>query len=304
MKTRRILELSIAVAILAIAASTAHAQGRFDEVEIEATALGDGVHMLTGAGGNLGLSAGPDGVFLIDDQFAPLTERILAAVARIDGGPVRFIVNTHWHGDHTGGNEKMGAAGALLIAHDNVRVRMSSEQFTALWDRHTPPSPAGALPVVTFDNNLTFHINDDEIRVFHVPHAHTDGDSMIYFREADVLHAGDVFFNGDYPYIDVDAGGSIDGMISAVEIALGLTGPKSRIIPGHGPLAGREELVSYLEMLETLRSRIEPYVRAGRSVEETRAEKPTADLDEKWGGGFIDPDNIVRIVHDSLSSRE
>ncbi len=300
---RRSKIVFVAAAALFIAPPAALAQN-FDDVEISATAVAGSVHMLSGAGGNLGVSAGADGVFLIDDQYAPLTEKIRAAVSKIQAGPIRFVVNTHWHFDHTGGNENMGKAGALLVAHDNVRKRMSVEQFMKAFDKLVPASPAGALPVVTFGDDITFHLNGDEIHVFHVPQAHTDGDAMIHFRKADVLHLGDIFFSGTYPFIDVSSGGSIDGIIAAVDRALKLGGPQTKLIPGHGPLSSRADLAAYRDMLETARSSIRPLVRAGKSLAEVQAAKPTAGLDARWGGGFIKPETFVAILYESLSTRD
>ena len=257
--------------------------------------------MLKGRGGNIGVSAGDDGVLLIDDQYAPLTAKIRAAVGQISDKPIRFVLNTHWHGDHTGGNENLGQAGALVVAHENVRARMSIEQFMDFFDRAVPASPGGALPVVTFTDTVTFHLNGEEIRAFHVSSAHTDGDSMIHFPRANVLHAGDVYFNGVYPFIDVGSGGSVDGLIAAVERALALANDETKIIPGHGPLSGRKELVAYRDMLSAIRDGIAPMVAAGRSVEEIRAAEPTASFDERWGGGWISPDDFVSFVYDSLS---
>jgi glyoxylase-like metal-dependent hydrolase (beta-lactamase superfamily II) len=258
------------------------------EVVIEAHRVAPGVYMLTGQGGNMGLSVGADGAFLIDDQFAPLTERILATVADLTPEPVRFVVNTHWHGDHTGGNENLGDAGAIVFAHENVRKRMSTEQFMAAFNRTVPAAPEGALPVVTFTESITFHWNDDELHVVHVEPAHTDGDSIIHFRQANVIHMGDTFFAGMYPFIDVGRDGSIAGMVKAADRGLELADERTKIIPGHGRLSDAAGLAAYRDM-------------QGRSRDEVIAAKPTRDLDAKWGGGFMKPDVWVGIVYDAMT---
>jgi glyoxylase-like metal-dependent hydrolase (beta-lactamase superfamily II) len=274
------------------------------EVVIEAHRVAPGVYMLTGQGGNMGLSVGADGAFLIDDQFAPLTERILATVAELTPEPVRFVVNTHWHGDHTGGNENLGKAGAIVVAHENVRKRMSTDQFMAAFNRRVPAAPEGALPVITFTESITFHWNDDELQVVHVEPAHTDGDSIIHFREANVIHMGDTFFAGMYPFIDVGRDGSIAGVIKAAERGLELADDRTMIIPGHGRLSDVPGLEAYRDMLRTVHSRMRKLLDEGRSRDEVIAAKPTRDLDPEWGGGFMKPDVWVGIVYDSMTRKQ
>ena len=256
--------------------------------------------MLSGQGGNIGVCVGDDGVFAIDDQFAPLTPRILEEIKKLSEKPVRFVINTHWHGDHTGGNENFGEAGAIIVAHANVRKRMSEKQFMEAFNRTVEPSPKGALPVVSFEQSITFHWNDETIEVVHVQPAHTDGDSFVHFRSANVLHAGDVFFNGMYPFIDTGTGGNLEGMIRAVERILARCDGETRIIPGHGSLASRADLERYHRMLTTVRDRVEPMLRAGRSRDEVIAAKPSADLDADWGGGFMKPDVWIGLVYDGF----
>ncbi|MDQ3229953.1 MAG: MBL fold metallo-hydrolase, partial [Pseudomonadota bacterium] len=236
---------TIRLAALAIAAIPllASAQQDFSKVEIKTTALRDGTHMLTGAGGNIVASAGSDGVFIIDDQFAPLSDKIRAAVGKLSDKPLRFVVNTHWHGDHTGGNENLGKAGAVIVAHDNVRKRMSVEQL--LLGNKIPASPGAALPVVTFASDLNLHLNGDSVHVQHVAHAHTDGDALVKFERANVLHMGDVYFNGLYPFIDASSGGSIGGLLAAIDSGLALSDDNTIVVPGHGPVSNRSELAAY-----------------------------------------------------------
>src|SRR6266571_5451951 len=240
----------------------------FSKVQVSTLKVTDGVYMLAGAGGNIGVSAGEDGVFLIDDEYAPLTDKIKAAIAAISDKPIRFLLNTHWHGDHTGGNENLGQGGVLIVAHENVRKRMSVEQFIETFKMKVPASPKAALPLVTFTDAVTFHLNGDEIHSFHVPPAHTDGDSIIHFRKSNVVHMGDCFFNGLYPFIDVSSGGSIDGMIGAADRVLGMTDAATKIMPGHGPLADRAALADFRDMLETVRARVQPMVAAGKTLEQ------------------------------------
>jgi glyoxylase-like metal-dependent hydrolase (beta-lactamase superfamily II) len=276
----------------------------FDEVQIVSTDLGHGIWMLEGAGGNMALCVGAEGAFLVDDQYAPLTERILAAIARITDQPVRFVLNTHWHGDHTGGNENLGEAGSLIVAHDNVRRRLATEQFSEIFDRTTPPSPPAALPVVTFNDSITFHLDGRTIEAFHVPPAHTDGDAVVHFVEADVLHMGDVFWNGEYPFIDYESGGRIEGIIAAVERVLPRVGPKTRVLAGHGPVGGRAELEAYLSMLQGVRAALAPLVEAGQGVEEIVALRPTAAWDGAWGGGWLKPADFVGIVAAGMGAKK
>jgi glyoxylase-like metal-dependent hydrolase (beta-lactamase superfamily II) len=290
-----VLALAIAVAVPAAAQ-----QQDFSKVEIKAEKVAEGLYMLTGAGGNIGLSVGKSGSLVIDDQFAPLTEKILAAIKAITPDPVRFVVNTHWHFDHVGGNENLGKAGAFIVAHENVRARMSSEQFSATFQQKTPPSPEAALPVVTFADAVTFHWNGEEIRVYHVPPAHTDGDAIVHFVKADVVHMGDTFFNGSYPFIDVSSGGRVDGVIAAADRVLAGTTDKTRFIPGHGPLGTKADLKSYRDTLQTLRDRIAKLKAEGKARDAVIAAKPTADYDAKWGQGFMKPDVFTGLVFDSL----
>jgi glyoxylase-like metal-dependent hydrolase (beta-lactamase superfamily II) len=295
---RRLALLTLTVFAMAPATTLAQIA---QEVVIEATRVAGNVSMITGRGGNIGLCVGADGAFLIDDQYAPLTERILATVAELTPEPVRFVVNTHWHGDHTGGNENLGEAGAIIVAHENVRKRLSTEQFMAAFDRTVPAAPEGALPVITFNDSVTFHWNDEQLHVIHVKPAHTDGDAIIHFRRANVIHMGDVYFNGMYPFIDVSAGGRLAGMIKAADSALELADNRTKIIPGHGELSGVAELRAYRTMLRTVHDRVQELIADGKSRDEVVAARPTRDLDADWGRGFMKPDQWVGIVYDSMA---
>ena len=290
------------VMLLALACShTAIAEEPFKDVEINTIQAGDGVYMLTGKGGNLGLSVGDDGVFLIDDQFAPLTGKIQAAIARLSDKPVRFVLNTHWHPDHTGGNENLGASGATLIAHDNVRTRLSVDNFIEMFQMDAPAMPKTGLPVITFNEAITFHINNDDIRAWHVEHAHTDGDAIVHFRQANVIHTGDIYFAGMYPFIDSGSGGSTEGCIRAIDQVLEITNDKTVIIPGHGPISNRQELTAYRDMLKTISKRIKTRLRKGASLEQIQAEEVTADFDAAYGAGFIKNEQFVKMLYQDLS---
>ena len=294
--------LPVSVVLVLAAAAPAAAQVNYDTVQIRTVKVAEGVYMLMGAGGNIGVSVGSDGVILIDDQFAPLSDKIKAAVAAL-GGPTRFLLNTHWHFDHTGGNENFAKSGVVIVAHENVRRRMSVEQFISALNRREPPSPAAALPVVTFTDAITFYLNGDSINVFHVAPAHTDGDAVIWFRKANVMHMGDTFFNGRYPLIDLSSGGSVDGMVAAADRVLALVDANTRIIPGHGPLGDRPALQTYRAMLATVRDRIRQAVAADQTLEQVQAAKPTAEFDAIWGKGSITPARFVEIVYTGLAAR-
>ena len=290
------------VAALVFAAPAA-AQQDFSKVEIKAETLAPGVHVLFGAGGNIGVSTGPDGSVLIDDQFAPLTDKIVAAVKALSPGPVRFVINTHWHGDHSGGNENLGKAGTIIVAHDNVRKRMASEQFIALFKQTVPASPAAALPVVTFDTASSLHLNGEDIRAVHVPPAHTDGDALVVFTRANVIHMGDTYFAGNYPFVDLSSGGSARGLIAAVDRGLVLGNATTKYIPGHGPVTDRAALQAYRAMLVDAVARVDRLRKAGRTPAQIVAAKPLASLDATCGKGFMKPDVFVGIIAESLAAK-
>lgn len=282
-----------------LATSTATAQDF--EAQIQTISVDEGIYLLMGEGGNIGVSAGEDGVLLIDDEYAPLTEKVIAAVEEISPQPIRFVLNTHWHADHTGGNENLGEAGAVIVAHDQVRERLSTDQFVEALNQEFPASPPAALPMVTFNDSLTFHFNDEEIHAVHVAPAHTDGDSIVHFREANVVHLGDIYFNGSYPFIDISSGGSIEGMIAAIDQVLPLIDEQTQIIPGHGPLSNRAELLTYRDLLVTVRDRTSAAIADGLTVEEYIASQPTAEFDSTWGNGFLSPEQFLQIVYTDLS---
>lgn len=293
-----------ALATITLSPALEAQQTDWDAVEITTTPIAPGVYMLEGRGGNLGVSVGEDGVFLIDDQFAPLTEKILGAIGAITDEPVRFVFNTHWHGDHTGGNENLGEAGAVIVAHRNVLERLSMDQVLERIGRPvstTAAAPRAAWPVVTFTSDVSFHLNGDEMHAVHVANAHTDGDAIVHFREANVLHMGDTFFVGRFPFIDTASGGSINGLVAAVEKALSLSDGETRIIPGHGPLSDRDDLMEYGEALQGMRGAVAEHVAAGHSVEETLEARPIQRWAEAWGQSEAAEESFVRTLHASLS---
>ncbi len=285
------------IGAIVVAAMAGAANAQDVEVTVRAEPVAPGIHVLYGSGGNIGASIGADGVFLIDDQYAVMTARITEALAKLSPEPPRFVLNTHWHGDHTGGNENLAAKGSLVVAHDNVRVRMGTEQFSKFFERATPPSAAAALPVVTFNDSVSFFLNGDEIRGTHVPGAHTDGDVFIHFRKANVIHTGDLVFAGMYPFIDLDSGGTVAGVIAAVDRMLALADEGTRIIPGHGEVTDKAGLAAYREMLVVTSGRVRELVRAGKSVDEVLAANPNAEFDAKLAWAFITPERYARILY-------
>jgi glyoxylase-like metal-dependent hydrolase (beta-lactamase superfamily II) len=288
------------VCAAALFAAAASAQQDFSKVEIQIEKLADTVYMMTGAGGNLGLSVGEDAAFVIDDQFAPLTPKIQAAIATLTSKPVKFVLNTHWHFDHTGGNENLGKAGAIIVAHENVRKRLSTEGFIEFLGMKTKPEPEVALPVVTFTRDISFRLNGDELVVNHVPRAHTDGDSIVRFGKSNVVHMGDTFFNKLYPFIDTSSGGTVAGVLAAVDGVLKTVGDDTKIIPGHGPLASKADLRGYRDMLAAISGDIRGQIKAGKTLEQVIASKPTAKYDEVWGKGFLAPEKFVEMVYKNL----
>lgn len=290
-----------ALTLLLLAVPGSAQQADFSKIEIKVETLAPGVAVLFGSGGNIGLSYGEDGNALVDDQYAPLTDKIVAAVKSVDPDPVKFVINTHWHRDHSGGNENLGKAGAVIVAHDNVRRRMSVDQFSNLFGA-TPASPKAALPVVTFGEGVTLHLNGDELQVIHVRNAHTDGDSLIYWRKAKVLHMGDVFFHKmSLPFIDLESGGSIDGEIAAVRKALEIAAPDAKIVPGHGPVATRAELEAYLAMLVDVRGKVAAAIAAGKTLQAIKADNPAKPYEIPKG--FISADAFVETIFTSLSAK-
>ena len=276
-------------------------QEEFDAIEIEVHEVAPGILMLVGQGGNIGVSYGEDSVFMVDAQFGQLTEKILAAIKTRTAKPVQFVLNTHWHGDHVGGNENFSARGALIMAHEKVHARLSVDQFLGAFGTKVPAAPKGALPVITITENISFHWNGDTIEIFHAPEAHTDGDVIVHFHKANVIHMGDTYFNGMYPFIDVDTGGSIDGMVAVADAVLARCDENTRVIPGHGPLSNQSELQAYREMMATVREAVAKLIREDKSREEIIAAKPTAALDTAWDGGVLDPDTYVGHIYNSLT---
>ncbi len=285
------------VAALALfgATTSLSAQVNYDTVQVRATQLAPGLHVLFGAGGNIGVSVGVDGTFIIDDQFAPLTPKIVAAIRTLTDKPVKFVINTHWHGDHTGGNENFGNAGAVIVAHDNVRKRMSVERFIAATNTTAPASPHAALPVVTFSDAVTLHLNGDSISVVHVLPAHTDGDAVVYFMKANVVHMGDVFNDTGLPFIDRASGGVVDGFITAADRVYAMTNAQTQIVPGHGQVTDRNRLKAWRDAVYTVRGRVQQQLRAKKTIEQVLAMKLSAEYEKDWPGGH---ERFIRAVFD------
>ena len=270
------------------------------DVEIIPIQVTQQIYMIQGDGGNIGLFIGEDGTFLIDDQFAPLTGKIIEAIKSVGGKYPKFLINTHYHGDHTGGNENLGQGGTLIFSHDNVRERLRTGSFIEAFGMKRAGVSREGLPVVTFSEDISFHLNGDSIRAAHVSNAHTDGDSFIYFQGANVIHAGDFFFNGFYPFIDVNHGGSLKGMIKAVDTVLSLADETTKIIPGHGPLGDREQLTRYRQMLEIAYERLSKLKAEGKTAQEAVAAKPLADLDATWGNGLFKSDRWIELIYSGV----
>ena len=293
----------VALALAALSFGALAQQRNFDAVQIKTTKVADGIYMLEGEGGNIGVSAGEDGVFLIDDQFAPLTPKITAAIGAISDKPIRFLINTHWHGDHVGGNENFGKAGVVIVAHDNVYKRMSVGGAIQMLKQSYAPAPKAALPVISFSETATFHLNGDDVTSIHLPPAHTDGDSLVRFAKANVIHAGDVFAAYRYPFIDVESGGSVKGVLRAIDRLLPMLDDDTKLIPGHGGLSGKKDVLAYRKMIATVVGRIEPMARSGKTLQQVLAAKPTREFDEEWGK-FRKPDAFVEIVYNGLAPRK
>ncbi len=284
---------------LLLFSSPVFAQRDFTNVVINTIPVSGNIYMLEGSGGNIGVSVGEDGILLVDDQFAPLSDKIQKALTDIKDVPVKFVLNTHWHGDHTGGNEHFGAS-ATIIAHDNVRKRLSEKQVIELFDSVKEPSPKGALPAVTFSKNLSVHFNGEEIKVIHFPNGHTDGDSVIFFTQSNVVHMGDHFFAGRFPFIDLSSGGNVKGYTANVAKLIKQIPNNAKIIPGHGELATKKELETFHQMLTKTTHIIQSKIAEKKSLEEIQKES-LPDTWKSWGTGFINTESWIKIVYNSLT---
>lgn len=281
---------------IALPAVSALAQQDFSKVEIKVTKVAGTVYMLQGAGGNIGISVGDDGIVIVDDQFAPLAPKIRAALANITSKPIKFILNTHYHGDHTGGNIEFAKDGPI-IAHENVRKRLQTGTTTL--GRQTPPAPKEALPVITFNDRATVHVNGEDIRALHMPHGHTDGDAVIEFTQSNVVHMGDDFFNGTFPFVDLDNGGSVRGMLMNLEAIIARVRDDTKVIPGHGPLGDKAALRVFAEMIRASMAAVDTAMKSGKTLDQIKQEKVLAPW-EKWASGFITLDRWADMLYREL----
>lgn len=276
--------------------------GNWDEVVVTITEVAGTVYMVEGRGGNIGVSIGDDGIIMIDDQFAPLTEKIVTAVQSISDKPIDFVVNTHLHPDHTGGNENLGSMGVQIVAHDLVRDRLESRTVNRQTGEIGRGMPDSALPILTYRDRLTFHYNGEEIRVIKVPAAHTDGDSIVHFTGSNVIHMGDIYRTTTYPYVDVNHGGTFQGTLDALQFAINQADDETVIIPGHGMLTNKEEMMAWRKMLITIRSRIQESVDTGEKLEEALARDPSMEFNERWGAdsGIVTTKGFLTMIYKEL----
>lgn len=296
---KKILSLTL---LLVFVAAVQAQQTDYSKVQIKATKVAGNVYMLEGAGGNIGVSVGDDGLLIVDDQFAPLADKIRAALKGIADKKLHFILNTHWHGDHTGGNVAFGPE-ATIIAHDNVRKRLATEQKSAVFNSTTPPSPKEALPVITFDQTLTVHFNGEDIRAIHYPQGHTDGDSVIFFTSSNVVHLGDDFFAGRFPFVDLESGGTVEGLVRNIGEIITKIPEGAKLIPGHGPISTLDDLKSYHRMLQQTTEIVRQKIAAGKTLEQIKSEGLPEEW-KPWGEGFIKTDRWVETIYRSLTAKK
>lgn len=292
--------LPFALLLGCLSAATSLAQQDFSKVEIKSTKVAGSVYMLEGSGGNIGVSVGSDGILIVDDQFAPLADKIKAALKSLGEGKLKFILNTHWHGDHTGGNTVFGPE-APIIAQTNVRKRLAEGSNAP--NRNVKPAPKEALPVITFDQSLSVHFNGEEIRVLHFPHGHTDGDAIIFFTRSNVVHMGDDFFSGMFPFIDLDSGGDVEGYVKNVGEVITKVPADVKIIPGHGPLSTIDDLKRFHRMLVETTDIVRKKIAAGKTLDQIKSEG-LPDEWKSWGTGFINTDRWIEMIFRSLSGKK
>jgi glyoxylase-like metal-dependent hydrolase (beta-lactamase superfamily II) len=262
------------------------------------------MYVIYGSGGNVILSIGDDGVILVDDQYAPVTERIKSVIANLTDKPIKFVINTHWHPDHTGGNEKLGEAGAIIISHDNVRKRLSSDQFFEFINQTIPALSEKGLPIITFSENMTFFQNDEEIKITHLDRGHTDGDSAVFFTNDNIINVGDDFSDRSYPFMDLSSGGSVDGLISSLQKILLMINKETKVVGGHSGISNQTKVKAYLDMLIDIRNNINQMIQEGRSLAEIIQTKPTSKYDTiYYDHSFIKPKDLVKNIYMSLNER-
>lgn len=299
------VRLAAPLLVAAVFAAIAPAQPPdFSKVEIKVQKVADGIYMLQGAGGNIGASVGEDGIVIVDDQFAPLVPKIQAALKGIADKPVRFVLNTHYHFDHTGGNLDFGKASSTIVAHENVRKRLAQGSIIKRFNVTTPPAAKEALPVITFDKTASIHLNGEDIRAIHFPNGHTDGDSVIFFTKANVVHMGDCFFNGSFPFVDLDSGGTVLGYIQAMEGVLKQANQDTKFIPGHGPLATTDDARQYVAMLKESRDIVASAVRKKMTREQMKANKILGKFEEPYGKGFIKTDDWIDTLYADVTQKK
>ncbi|MEM7372592.1 MAG: MBL fold metallo-hydrolase [Bacteroidota bacterium] len=274
----------------------------FSKVVIEPIQLTDHIYYLKGRGGNIGVLTGPEGVVMIDNQFAPLADKIEAAIKTLSDAPIRYVINTHFHGDHSGGNEAFSKKGGILLAHENVRARLSTDQYQAFFDRKTPAKPKTSWPVITFGEGLRLHLNGETIDIIHHSSAHTDGDALVYFRTSNVLHAGDVFVTYGFPFIDASSGGSIEGFIAYLDFMIDLIDDETKVIPGHGDLSNRQDVIAFRDRLKHLYTQVMIRKRMGQSMDKILAAGITEPFEEEWGKGFIKGRDFLMLLSESLGN--
>lgn len=277
-------------------------QQNFDTVRIRPLKLTDNIYMLKGSGGNIGVMIGKDGTLMIDDQYAPLSNKINGAIKTLDPGDIRFLINTHIHGDHSGGNDNFKRMGVTIVAHDNVRERMQKEQVIKSRNMTFPPRDRDALPVITFADKLNFHWNDEDIELIHVNSAHTDGDVVVHFKKANVYHTGDTFVRYGYPFIDLSSGGSFAGFVSNLDQLLGLMDDNSRIIPGHGDVATRADLKIFRDKMADIRDQVLAALKKGKKVEDIPGLGITDKYEAELGKGFVKGKDFVLLAAEELSA--
>jgi cyclase len=281
----------------------------FSKVEIKVTKVSGNIYMLQGAGGNIAASVGEDGIVIVDDQYAPLADKIAAALKGIGATnkPVRFVINTHYHGDHTGGNAPFATGGSTVIAQDNVRKRLETSGkagIPKLMERDQPAAPKGGLPIITFDHDVTVHLNGEDIRALHFPGGHTDGDAIVFFPKNNVVHMGDDFVRYGYPFVDIISGGSIQGMIAACDKVANLLPDDVKVIPGHGELGSLSDVREFSVMLKETSAAVQAAINLKKTPEQMKKEKILATWDEKYGKGFITPDLYIETLYNSLTNNK